>query len=274
MMVDLDSFKLVNDLFGHSMGDKVLIRFADILRRHIRSADVAARMGGDEFMVFCKEIREENVLREKTLTMNREILEMARELMGKDMNIPLGVSVGAALAPDEGKEFQELFQKADKALYQVKQSGRHNFALYHSGGTGKSAGTAQSNAGIDVLQTILEERNRGRGAYVLGSDAFQAVYRFVVRSIENYRRRAMLILFTLAPGEGGESAPERFGEILSGCLRRSDVYCHTGTRQYAVLLSEMDETGETVVLTRILDLWQEQDGGKTAVTHESRILHS
>ncbi|SEF95549.1 GGDEF domain-containing protein [Lachnospira multipara] len=56
MMIDLDSFKPVNDIYGHDMVDKVLIRFAEIIRSAIRSTDLAGRMGGDEFIVFCKNI--------------------------------------------------------------------------------------------------------------------------------------------------------------------------------------------------------------------------
>ena len=74
MMIDLDSFKLVNDLYGHAMGDKVLIRFAEIIKSAVRSADIVGRMGGDEFIAFCQYVTEEEVVAEKTKYINEELL--------------------------------------------------------------------------------------------------------------------------------------------------------------------------------------------------------
>ena len=274
MMIDLDSFKLVNDLYGHGMGDKILIRFAEILKANIRAGDVAGRLGGDEFIAFCKEVQDEAVLQAKAAAINVSIYDAARELMGEDMGIPLGVSVGAVLVPDEGTDYNELFQKADKALYQVKQNGKRGFALYRGEAGAAAAEEDKAFSNIDTLRVILEERNRGRGAFELGQDAFQTVYRFVVRSIENYRRIALLAQFTLKPSvpEDMEEIMRKFGETLNYCMRRSDVYCRSGKRQYAALLSEVEEADENVVLQRILDRWKQVDGGKTGVSYESRML--
>ena len=125
MMIDLDSFKLVNDLYGHSMGDKVLIRFAEIIKSAVRTTDIVGRMGGDEFIAFCQYISEEEVVAEKARYINQELLKSAREYMGENMTIPLGASIGAVTVPDEGTDFLTLYQKADKALYDVKQNGKH-----------------------------------------------------------------------------------------------------------------------------------------------------
>ncbi|MBR3050404.1 MAG: diguanylate cyclase, partial [Selenomonadaceae bacterium] len=99
MMIDLDSFKLVNDLHGHAMGDKILIAFADILRAAMRSTDFIGRMGGDEFVAFCHGVSEESAIAAKTQFINEKITEAAKQLMGEDMNIPLGASIGCVLVP-------------------------------------------------------------------------------------------------------------------------------------------------------------------------------
>ena len=70
MMIDLDSFKLVNDIYGHNMGDKILIRFAEIIRAIIRTNDIAGRMGGDEFIAFCQNVTDEKIIEEKTRYLN------------------------------------------------------------------------------------------------------------------------------------------------------------------------------------------------------------
>lgn len=95
-----------------------------------RAADIVGRMGGDEFIAFCQYVSEEEVVAEKTKYINEELLKSAKEFMGEDMTIPLGASIGAVAVPDEGTDFLTLYQKADKALYNVKQNGKHGFAIY------------------------------------------------------------------------------------------------------------------------------------------------
>ena len=256
MMVDLDSFKLVNDLYGHAMGDRVLIRFSEILRAVIRGSDIAGRMGGDEFFIFCQDIRA------KTRQINEMLVASAKEMMGADMAIPLGASVGAVVTPDEGTSFPDLYKKADKALYKVKQQGKHGYAFFH-GETAQAEPEKEVSATIDHIRAILEERNRQKGAYELGFENFRSVYRFLIRTIENYHRRVELVLLTVQ-GAGGfatlDAAAERFGEALGMSLRRSDVYARNVGGQYILLLSETGGENEEIIRNRILDNWKRVGG--------------
>ena len=111
MMIDLDSFKLVNDIHGHAMGDQILIKFADILRAVVRTGDVLGRIGGDEFIAFCAGVHEDNIIASKAQFINERILDAAKMLMGDDMNIPLGASIGAVFVPQAGNVFPELYKK-------------------------------------------------------------------------------------------------------------------------------------------------------------------
>ena len=252
MMVDLDSFKLVNDLYGHAMGDKILIRFGEILRSVIRTSDVAGRVGGDEFMLFCRDAREESMIARKSRQMNEALLASARELMGPDMNIPLGASIGAVAVPDEGTDFRILREKADQALYQVKRNGKHGYAFF--GGESAQVDAAQSaSSDIAGVKMILGERNRQHGAFSLGFDDFRTIYRFLVRMIENYRHRMELVLYTLS---GDAEAFEKFGEALGKTLRRSDVYTKYGKNQYLVILMEIQPDDINTVLNRIQSNWE------------------
>ena len=264
MMVDLDSFKLVNDLYGHGMGDRILIRFSEILRSVIRSSDVAGRMGGDEFIVFCRDIRDESLVAEKSAAINSSLLASAKEFMGEDMNIPLGASIGAVIVPDEGTDFHDLYKKADKALYTVKQNGKHGYAFYHADDARAGAEVDKSSAGsIAGVRMILEERNRQKGAYELGFENFRSLYRFVVRAMEIYHYTAELVLFSFASGTSAE-AIERFGEVLRASLRRSDAYTKSSKSQYMVLLPEPGEKNGGAILQRILDTWAADALGKAA----------
>ena len=121
MIIDLDSFKLVNDLFGHKMGDNVLICFAALLRGIVPEGSRIGRIGGDEFLVFASGVQKEETIAALTKQINSELLCKAKELMGADMGIPLGASVGCVFVPMAGEDFDSLFRLADKALYSVKK---------------------------------------------------------------------------------------------------------------------------------------------------------
>ena len=274
MMVDLDSFKPVNDIYGHAMGDRVLIRFADILRSAFRSGDIIGRVGGDEFIVFCQDIREENVIREKTALINRLLVESAIEFMGESMSIPIGVSVGAVTAPDEGTDFHKLSEKADQALYRVKKNGKHDCAFFHSEtrSYNQEPRKTQPTVTLKNIRTVLDERNRDKGAYELGYEAFRSIYRFLSRSIENYHRPVELFLFTL-PANAHPYDVDRFGEVLRMSLRRSDVYTRNGRHQYLAILPEILEENLDVILTRILKNWNDmEDGDAPEISWESEAM--
>ena len=273
MMVDLDSFKLVNDIYGHDMGDKILIRFAEILRSVIRSSDVAGRMGGDEFIVFCRDIRDEAIIAEKSAAINEQILSSAKAMMGEGMNIPLGASIGAVKVPNEGTDFDLLFHKADQALYGVKQNGKHGWAFFsgEDGGADQAKGAEGANT-IANVRKILDERNRKPGAYELGFESFRSVYRYLIRSIENYHKVFGLVLFTLVADPDTVSA---FAEVLALSLRRSDVFTKSGKYQYMVLLSEMEGADETPILKRIMDNWEASGKGRVRdLSHDTVIIRA
>ena len=147
LMIDLDSFKLVNDIYGHAAGDKILISFAEMIRKIIRENDLAGRMGGDEFIAFLQNVDNEKVLIGKANFLNEQILIAAKKLLGNEMQIPLGVSVGAIFVPDEGNNFQKLYEMADSALYEVKKSGKHGIFIFgeknHKDGVSEVDGISQ-----------------------------------------------------------------------------------------------------------------------------------
>lgn len=266
MMVDLDSFKLVNDLYGHDMGDKVLIRFAEILRSVTRSSDIVGRMGGDEFIVFCRDIRDEALIAEKSRVINDSIFASAKEFMGEDMNIPLGASIGAVAVPDEGTDFTGLYKKADKALYSVKQNGKHGYALFHERASTAAAAEESPAGSLAAARKILEERNRQKGAYELGFESFRTLYRFIVRSMENYYD-AEFVLFSF-DGDAKQEAMDLFGEQLHQMLRRSDVFTKSG-RQYMVLLPQPGPDHGQAIVERILSSWHSAGGVAVTCEHET-----
>ncbi len=263
LMVDLDNFKPVNDIYGHDMGDKVLIRFAQIICSAIRSTDIAGRMGGDEFVVYCKTINEEMIIEKKAAYINSEIIKSAKELMGEDMNIPLGASIGCVFAPGEGKDFLTLFKKADKALYEVKQNGKHGYKVYVEK-TAKDKQETDKTKSLSAAMMLLGERNQKKGALYLNLDQFKYVYRFLNRLVTNYKNTIYLLLYSIEAEDGVniEEATDAFAESTSGLLRVSDVVTKYSKNQVLVVLLNVEDADPTKVIDRIQSNWEETQQSK------------
>ena len=120
-VVDLDYFKEANDKHGHLFGDQVLKFVADKLRKSIRSTDLAARVGGDEFLVFM----------EYTDQVHPQVDRVFRSLSGSFGEFQISVSMGIARSPMHmGEGYQVLFRRADQALYAAKRKGRNCYCFY------------------------------------------------------------------------------------------------------------------------------------------------
>ena len=228
--LDLDSFKLVNDLYGHAMGDKILIEFATLLKSQLNAGDVAGRMGGDEFIAFCRAVHDERTIFKKARLLNGRLMKAARDLLGADMKIALGVSVGAVYVPDESRDFSTLTEKADKALYKVKHFGKHGCAFF-----GVENFDGASSKSIAQTQLLLSERNAASKAYVVNFETFKAVYRFASRQNEN---RHNLIQCTFETEDDGER--ENFLSRLTESLNRGDCLTQYGREQFLILTADFE----------------------------------
>ena len=125
IMVDVDTFKQINDHHGHAVGDRILVKVANNLTREFRSIDYICRIGGDEFAIIMVDVGTEHteVVREKIAHVNELLFNPTDGLP------PVSLSVGVAFA-DRENPGQSIYKDADKALYKVKNSGRHNCGFY------------------------------------------------------------------------------------------------------------------------------------------------
>ncbi|MEI7668829.1 MAG: PleD family two-component system response regulator [Pseudomonadota bacterium] len=124
MILDMDHFKLVNDNYGHDMGDEVLKRLSEIIIRTVRSADLAARFGGEEFVILMPETDITNAF--DVAERLRKIVETtAFKLINSTDSINKTVSIGVTVLNDFGDSAQALLKRADEALYSAKNSGRN-----------------------------------------------------------------------------------------------------------------------------------------------------
>jgi Amt family ammonium transporter len=131
LLVDLDHFKDVNDLYGHPAGDEVIRETARRLSEALGPADMAARLGGDEFAVILGNCHFEAQCED----FGRRLVEAFRQPFdtGQGERIKCGVSIGGALCPEHAGELDELIGRADIALYHAKKSGRNTFRSYRRG---------------------------------------------------------------------------------------------------------------------------------------------
>lgn len=126
MMVDVDEFKEVNDKFGHAAGDRVLKAIGEILHYSFKGMDIAGRIGGDEFMVYLRDIKPDTAI-----SLAAKISDRARHLFqGEPLERHISISIGISEFPEHGKNFEDLYRAADMALYFVKEHGRDFYKMY------------------------------------------------------------------------------------------------------------------------------------------------
>lgn len=126
IMFDMDDFKMANDVFGHAYGDAIISKSAEKLKGFFRENDIVCRIGGDEFLVLCKNIREEDI--EQKLGEVIKAMKISCKKAGRE--IIFTASAGYAMIPEQGEEFDELYRNADVALFTSKMSGKGTFRKY------------------------------------------------------------------------------------------------------------------------------------------------
>lgn len=128
LFIDIDYFKQINDTYGHSIGDDALRFVSQALRQEFRSSDIIGRIGGDEFLVFMRNVPVRQVVRTHAASLSRRL--KTAEIEGLDKGV-LHCSIGIAYSPDHGSTYHGLTLYADKALYQTKERGRDGFTEYN-----------------------------------------------------------------------------------------------------------------------------------------------
>lgn len=127
LLIDIDDFKSVNDNLGHMFGDVVLTEISAKVRKLFRAADIVGRIGGDEFVVFLKGIRNKDLIKEKA----EEICNVFRQTFsGINKDYCISGSIGIAIFKEHGNTFAELYNHADIALYYAKKMGKDQFSYY------------------------------------------------------------------------------------------------------------------------------------------------
>ncbi len=128
MFLDLDRFKLINDSFGHVVGDQLLVEVAERLKHEIRNGDTLARLGGDEFMLLLPQ----PTSREQAERVAQKLIaSLQRPFYLRGREVYVNVSIGLAEFPADSDDLNSLIQKADMAMYEVKSTGKNGYAFFN-----------------------------------------------------------------------------------------------------------------------------------------------
>ncbi|MFW6119939.1 MAG: sensor domain-containing diguanylate cyclase [Petrotogales bacterium] len=119
IMMDLDNFKLLNDSYGHIVGDKIIEQVANVIKKNLRKIDIGARYGGDEFCIIAVGSNKGEAIKVAS-----RIAEKIRYVEVDGIKTEISCSIGISSYPADGKNSTELVEKADKALYTAKQTGK------------------------------------------------------------------------------------------------------------------------------------------------------
>ncbi len=272
-VTDLDSFKPVNDMFGHEVGDKVLIMFSSILKKNAPSGSVLGRVGGDEFLLFLNGIQTEEQVADFTGKLNNEITQGAITLNEEMSMLPLGVSIGAAFVPADGMEYEALFRIADRALQHVKQNGKHGYYLAKREERDQTPGT-----NLKTYLKNIAERNVTSQAMWMGQESFIEIYQYMMRYMERYNRNAYRLMVTAQCDETDHAQRVQIEDsvrsALQETLRNSDFMMQTGEMQFFLFLPEVDEKDIEPVIERIKTAWSSSpDYGRAALRYEAESIH-
>lgn len=127
--IDLDRFKTINDVFGHTVGDEVLKEVTQRIKALVRENDTVCRLGGDEFVLLLEGISEAQLDRRATALVNA----IGGSMTVNDADVSVSASIGIALYPGDSRRFEELLQQADMAMYQAKGAGRNGWRYFNEG---------------------------------------------------------------------------------------------------------------------------------------------
>jgi diguanylate cyclase (GGDEF)-like protein len=172
--VDLDSFKLINDLHGHQQGDKVLIEIAGKLSAATRSSDVVARIGGDEFVILIQDIEPQD----QAHWCDRLLMQLSNhEASNSQIGMAPTCSVGIAWYPSDGSNADDLLACADEAMYDAKRAGKNAWRNFQK----------HSDRDFEKVQAVLWNERINSALRSDGFDIFlQGVHRVHDRSIHHF----------------------------------------------------------------------------------------
>lgn len=256
-MIDMDNFKAINDNYGHIAGDHTLKMFAETMIKYSCDNDVLCRIGGDEFVMFVSGETSKSVIGNKASDI---ISDLCYKLEECKFETNSSVSIGIAQTPDNGSDFNTIYNAADKALYYVKQNGKNSYHFYSDKNAEENRRLSQS-VDLQYLRECMKRIDPGRGAYLMDYESFHHVYNFIRRTVERSKREVQTVLFTINSSNPNgrietaetEVAVELLEQAIFTSLRRVDVSTRYSSRQVIVILLDSNSENGDMVAERVVN---------------------
>lgn len=253
--VDLDNLKPINDTLGHMAGDHALRTLAGVLQSCSRGA-IITRVGGDEFLYYMNGVNEK-----EARAIIEGILYSFRSKRDEDELLKVSsLSIGVYLTRP-ADSYQDAYQKADKALYYVKQNGKDGYYFYNS-----AMHRRDTPAPVDLKRLVSSISRQGayKGALGVEYREFAKFYEYINNLVGRYDQDLQLVMLTMepvrpdsfTPGEQ-EKAMEVMGGAINSRLRSVDVSTRFSSRQYLIILLDADSDSIDKIMLRIFDRFHE-----------------
>lgn len=238
MMIDVDLFKNINDTYGHAVGDDVLFRIGRIINGSFRGNDVAGRIGGDEFMIFLRNIES----KEMVFSLAKRLTEQIRKEFDKeDYAGEVSLSIGIAMYPEHGKRFEQLYDAADQALYWVKKHGRGTYRMYDKSAL-KAVIFDMDGTILNTIEDLLEATNYALRKYGYPEHTVEEEYYFVGNGLYNTVKRAL----------PSDVTPEKIDMVYHDMVAYYSEHSLDHTRPYDGIVEVIKELRERGLKTAVV----------------------
>ena len=249
--MDMDNLKQINDIYGHKAGDRALKSFGNLLAEYSQNAAVC-RLGGDEFLLFIPNVTHEAMVRQM-----EEIFAKFRAMQENDVEIRCAsISAGLCMC-EKGASFEDCYQKADKALYYVKQNGKANFFFYQQMEQ-EHLPDPGAVRDLSLVAKALQESGNYTGALDLDYREFAKIYEYMNSLEVRYHHHSYLVMVTMSTQPNSvmyiehiEQALECMEQAIRQKIRKVDVCTRYSSLQYLIILSEPAEDQIPKVMNRI-----------------------
>lgn len=256
VLVEIDNYRRVSQICGHGSANAMIVCVAEGIRKELKSVDLAGRIDDDKFVILLNDMEKEQ-LEIKLLKLQKNMKSMIKEL---GLAIKVGISLGAAMAPDSGRDYFELYHNADKAVYFVKQDKKKDFFVYCEAQENEISDRLRAESEVDIwhLKVMLSESSSIRGVYHVDTLEFEKIFKLMQRKSKRSGEMQSLLLFSLQAVNSKneiyelEEALKKLHHTLNQSLRNGDITAKINLHQYAVLISGADRTEADSVAQRIL----------------------
>ncbi len=240
-ILDVDNFKKVNDNLGHLFGDEVLSNVAKSIKKLFRHDDIVGRIGGDEFIVYMRNIKDVAEVEKKA----KKVCETISKIyIGERKDFGISTSVGIVLVPRDGVEYKEVFEKADNAMYYSKNNGKNRYTIYDASNKDIDHGGRNDKGRMIDYYTTFSENNKNevnQFAYELIDFTFQimedttdmdSAINLLIRKVQEGYKLAGVSIYTVNSEPNTlECIYEVIKEGITGKLKTTNSYSKEGWRE-------------------------------------------